>query len=459
MHEHAESTCGDHIADVEALHQRCGVYTRSSVVRTLLDAIGWDASNDLSEARLLEPAAGDGAFVVEAASRLLASLAARNVMPTASVLTDRIVAFEIHPGEAERGRSRIADALVAGGLSGDLADDIARQWMRTDDFLLDGLSEGGYTHVAGNPPYSRWSRIPEAMRRRYERTLPRRMTHGDLFLPFLDLGIGCLEPEGRLGFVCSDRWRNMAFAEGFRRARLPEVIVELDEPVGSDDVYERRVDVYPSLLVMRRRTVGSGVPPIVTERSGRTLAEAGYRVRVGPALGHTPAFVLEPDEADVEEELLAHWVDAREIMEGRVEYRGRRVIAMHDGQGRLQDLDEFPLASDRFERHRDQLERRSIVRLGAPWFRPIDRVVASEWHRPKLLIPELAKVPRVAFDLSGSVPSHGVYAIFAPDDDLEELYDLLRDGGLEKGLYVHAPRVKGGYIRAYKHVLDRMILD
>ena len=62
----------------------------------------------------------------------------------------------------------------------------------------------------------------------------------------------------------------------------------------------------------------------------------------------------------------------------------------------------------------------------------------------------------MAIDRTGAIPSHGVYAIFAPEDDIEALYEKLRDGKLAKALDGIAPKVKGGYVRCYKRFLDRV---
>lgn len=456
MLEHVATTSCALDADVEALHQRCGVYTRDSVVCTLLDAVGWNSDFDLSGQRLLEPAAGDGAFVVEAASRLLDSMKHRGITPTPSLLESRICAFEIYPREAIRARARTWEILVAHGLSRDDAERVSENWVRIADFLTAALPERGFTHVVGNPPYSRWSKIPAAMRARYESELPRRMTRGDLFLPFLDLGIGYLQNGGRLGFVCTDRWRYMAFAEGFRKERLPEVVIELDQAIDPRDAYDRAVDTYPSLVVMKRTELTESRFDAPASRQGVTIADAGYRVRVGPALGVSAAFVLKPGEEEVETELLAPWVDGSEIRDGEMGYRGRQIIVMYDDHGQLRDLDDFPLAKTRLESFRPRLEARAIVQRGAVWYRPIDRVVATDWRRPKLLIPELSKVPRVALDISGAIPSHGVYAIFAPDNELEPLLSILRNGGLDMHLKGMTPKVKGQYVRAYKRFLERI---
>lgn len=450
---------GDIPAEVEALHARCGVYTRAPMVERILDSIGWTAGADLSRCRLLEPAAGDGAFVVEAASRLLRSLRRYGRSLSTKQLGDRIVAFELHEHEAAKGRAALTRILVESNFPETNAGDLALQWLRTADFLIEPLEERKFTHCTGNPPYSRWSKIPTPLRQAYEIALPKHIAKGDLFLAFLDRGIASLKPRGRLGFLCSNRWQYMAFAEGFREERLPQVHIIENEKVEPNDVYQRSVDIYPSVLILEKLAKPVAAPAI--KRQGKSLAELGFEVRVGPALGCTAAYVLDAREADVEDELLAPWLAASEVREGTLEGVGKRVICLYDGHGRLRDLRDFPLAHARLLRFKKQLEARSVVRdHGAPWFRPIDRVYAKAWSAPKLLIPELAKKPRVALDTSGAVPSHGVYSVFATGGkaDLDQLHARLADGGLGRLLEGKAPNVKGGYVRCYKRILEGVCL-
>jgi adenine-specific DNA-methyltransferase len=439
---------------IRALHSRCGVYTRSEIVNDILDAVGWTSDADLSTARLLEPAAGDGAFIITAAERLVLSLRRRGLPISASAVGDQIRAYEIHPKEALRARVRLKETLTELGIHDRTANALALRWIVVGDFLLTDLVPHSFSHIVGNPPYARWSRIPRSLRRTYERRLPRRMIKGDLFLPFLDLSIGYLDANGRLSFLCSDRWRFMAFAEGFRRHRLPEVIIERDEPLVAATAYVTDVDVYPSILVLRRTRQISSPVVIKAHPSQTTLTDAGCVIRVGPALGCTPAFVLDPGDDDIEQELLAPWLDGTEIEEGHIRWRGRRVIALHDANGELRSLRVWPRAAARLRAHREVLARRAIVRAGAPWYRPIDRVIAADWVRPKLLLPEMAKIPRIAIDRSGSVPSHGVYAIFAPNDEVEKIYQALAKGKLAAALDGIAPKVKGGYVRCYRRFLE-----
>ncbi len=380
--------------DVEALHRRCGVYTRSDVVRRILDAVGWSSSADLSQARLLEPAAGDGAFVVEASTRLVAAHLERGMPVRAEKLADKIVAFELHPGEAEKARARVVGSLLALGVHHRTATACARAWVHTGDFLLTDLAGEEFTHAVGNPPYVRWSKIPKALRLAYEDRLSWEMLGGDLFLPFLDRALEVLRSGGSCGFICSDRWLHMAFAERFRRKWSSRLTIVSNDPVHASQAFVKDVDSYPTILVASKALRKPSLRP-VGQAPAITLAEAGYRVRVGPALGHTPAFVLDPDEHDVERKLLTPWIDASEIQEGKIQWQGRRVVALHDHKGQLIALDRYPRLRARLLKFRKPLTARSIVAEGSPWFRTIDRVIPQHWARPKLLVPELAKGPKV----------------------------------------------------------------
>jgi adenine-specific DNA-methyltransferase len=446
-------------ADTSEIHRRCGIYTRPEIARRILDAVGWRPAAHLFKLQLLEPSAGDGAFVVEAARRLIMSCRRFDVPPKVSTIAKCIRAFEIHGPASRRCRLKMVNVLRELGLHPRTAATLARTWVVQGDFLVTPLPMDAFTHAVGNPPYIRWSKIPKNLRKTYEQSLPRVMTGGDLFLPFLDRALDHLQPGGTCGFLCSDRWRFMAFAEAFRAKWLPRLDIVAEDTLLASAAFTQNVDTYPTILIAKKTPSKTPRPVRTQAPLKKTLSEAGYIVKVGPALGHTPAYVLRPEEHDVEARLLMPWVDGSEIFEGKVIWSGRRVIGMHDEDGLLRELTKFPKLAARLGRYSKALKRRSIVINGAPWFRPIDRVRASDWSRPKLLVPELAKIPRLALDLDGRIPSHGVYAIFAPDDNLAELYERLADGRLSAALENIAPKVKGGFTRCYKRFLEKIVLD
>ena len=441
---------------IDDLHRVCGVYTMPVVASSILDAVGWRADTDLSDLRLLEPAAGNGEFVVQAGERLVSSCRALGTEPTIQLLRPRITAFELHPPAASEAQHRVRVSLQATGVSTATASACAAAWVRNADFLLSEMPPADHTHVVGNPPYIRWSRIPACLKSTYEERLPRRVIRGDLFLPFLDRAFDLLPPGGKCGFLCSDRWMYMAFAERFRQTWLPWLDILSNDPVSAAEVFDRRVDAYPTILIASKRTTQKPQYRVAVRHAWRTLDDLQYVIKAGPALGHTPAFVVRPDEDDVEPELLFPWIHSSEVLDGSINWQGRRVIAMFADDGNLIDLQRFPGLQHRLQKFLPELSKRSIVRHGAPWYRTIERVRSTDWLRPKLLVPELARVPRIAIDRSGAIPSHGVYAIFAPGDRIEDLYEILGDGGLARALDGIAPRLKGNYTRCYKRFLSRI---
>jgi len=444
----------DEAAEVAALHARCGVYTANEMVRAMLDDICWTEFADLRNANLLEPACGNGAFVTQAAIRLVRSFKAHGRAVEVATLRPAIRAFELHPAEANAAREALVAALVSEGINRSVASFLGETWITTGDFLLTDFGDLRFSHAVGNPPYARWSKIPPGLRASYSKTLPSGIAKGDIFLPFLDRTIALLKERGTLGFLCSDRWRFMAFAEAFRRDRLPEIEILKEEKVLPDEVYQRTVDIYPSKLIAKRRA--PLLQAVGRAATGRSLSEAGYRVKVGPALGYTPAFVLtERDAEKIESELLAPWARASDLI-GNSNPTPLWVICLHDEKGRLRDLTDYPKALGWMGIHRKKLEARSIIRDGDPyWYRPIDRVFAAPWALPKLIVPELARRPQVFLDRTGLIPSHGSYAIIpSGGESIEALYRKLEGDGLARALRGLTPTVKGGYVRCYKRFLE-----
>ena len=446
-------------SEIATLHQSCGVYTRPAVGRRILDSVKWTANANLLNARLLEPAAGDGVFLVEAVRRLIVSFRRRGIPTSVNTLGDRIRAFELHEDAYKQCQRHVIDTLIDHNVNRSTINACMKRWLAHNDYLLSNEASSSFSHVVGNPPYIRWSKIPNKLRTTYESHLQQEMVGGDLFIPFLDLALEHLRPRGMLGVICSDRWRYMAFAEAFRHKWLQYLNVIQEQSISAGDAFETDVSSYPSILIASKRSRKRSPNNPRLRNSVKTIGALGYQVKVGPALGHTPAFVLKPNENDVESEVLFPWVDSSEITEGGIESKHRRVVSLWDEFGKLLDLSRFPKLTIRLTKFKNELRNRSIVQNGAPWYRTIDRVMRRDWERPKLLVPELAKIPRVVLDSKGLIPSHGVYVIFAPDDNIEPLYDKLRDGQLATGLRGIAPKVNGDYTRCYKRFLLNVKVD
>ena len=452
-------------AEVIELHARCGIYTRPETVNWFLDRIGWVGGADLSMGKLLEPAAGDGAFLIEAVERLCQSFHLNGKRKTYSALEPCITAYEIHPEEVSKARGRVIDILISHSLSRSTGCRLAEKWIRTDDFLTADTHNQTFTQIVGNPPYIRWSHIPNSLRMSYEKCLPSHIAKGDLCLAFLGKCLSLLTNNGCLGFLCADRWMYAAYGEEFRNTVMPSFHIEADSRADSRDVFDQPVSAYPIKLVVSPRVDrnqcsspserASALSRYNSLRNSRpTLREAGMEVRVGPALGIESAFTGTHDNLDVEGELLHPYVRPKDLSQNEIHWSGTFVICLHDSSGKLRNISDYPRLSMHLEQHRKELEKRSIVKKGALWYRPIDRVMSQSWCRPKLLLPEMTTRPRAILDKNGRIPSHGIYAVFDPNDDVKRLESAIDREALRVTLAALAPRLNGGAFRCYKKFIE-----
>src|SRR5260370_12397253 len=168
----------------------------------------------------------------------------------------------------------------------------------------------------------------------------------------------------------------MAFAERFRRKWLPRIIIKSERKLSALEAFVDNVDSYPTILIGSKRPLREKTHKLRKVKRGKTLAELGCVVNVGPALGHTPAYVLAPHEDDVEPELLQPWIDGTEIAEGRLSWKDRRVVIMYGNDEKLGDLKRFPLQRAQLRRFKARLQTQSIAINASPSIRPIDLVIA-----------------------------------------------------------------------------------
>ena len=194
---------------------------------------------------ILEPSAGDGAFV-EAVARRLGR-------------RGRIDAIELHEDEASKIRARVPTANVADG--------DAFTWYSVD-------RDGTYDAVVGNPPFIRYQTFPEAHRAagfalmHLEGLRPNRLTNA--WVPFVVLATRALRPGGRLAMVVPAELLQVTYASELRAVSRTQL---------------QRVDGHhlPPTRV-RRHPTGDGPPAWHSEcfREGGVDVLHGVGPRRGP---------------------------------------------------------------------------------------------------------------------------------------------------------------------------------
>lgn len=486
------------------------VLTRHHIVQLILDLANYSSKRNLTKLRLLEPSCGEGAFLVEAVRRLLAS-AKQHGIP-ADGLSDAIRAYDIDKVSVMNTRDAIRGALVESGVDHDIADTLVGAWIRQGDFLLAPIEER-FDVVVGNPPYVRIEQLDPHLQAIYRGRFETLFDRADLYVAFIERALELLSPTGRLSFICADRWTMNRYGAPLRRLIAREYGVRVYVDLHQASPFESDVIAYPSIFVFERRkpdhvvfaklregsaeecraltaiidrnaaSTTDGVHVFRYERwfesdepwvlgSSEQLAalrdledrflpledDGAARVGIGVATGADEVFILSGAAAQqVEHDRLVPLVMRSDIHDGRIEWEGRFVINTFGPNGGAVDLATHPKLATYLADHDAAVRRRHVSqRSNGFWFRTIDRVYPELVTKPKLLIPDIAGSNEVAFDPGGYHPHHNLYFVTSDVWDLEVLGGLLSSKVALFFVWSYAVKMRGGYLRFQAQYLRRI---
>jgi adenine-specific DNA-methyltransferase len=277
------------------------VFTRRWVVEVMLDLVEYTPDRDLATLRLVEPSCGAGAFLIPAVERLAAS-AVNHGHRIDAQLKPAIEAFDLQPQHVMQCRAAIASILEDAGATTESAEELARSWVRSDDYLLsaqaqpDLVSNGTDPRVdvvIGNPPYIRLEDVDDEVCAQYRRRWPTMSGRADVYVGFYERALRSLKPGGRLAFICADRWMRNQYGAALRQLVAGDYSVDAVWTMHDVDAFESVVSAYPAITVLTHRAQGSVVVAETTrdfldssarelgtwtlEDDGAATAGTGYR--------------------------------------------------------------------------------------------------------------------------------------------------------------------------------------
>lgn len=226
---------------IDQLHVATALYTTEPVVDQLLARLRWPEGSG----KLADTSAGDGHFLGKALQKLLAH------GRTDQVLLELLEGWEIHPHACAQARARLTEILVSAGRHRVKATELAERIVHNKDFLTEGPVSPRYDTIVGNPPYLRWTNVPELLREEYKFHVPE-YAAGCLLHSFLDRCNRTLNAGGEMALVSNDRW---LFNSGAARLRA-----ELGHRLGIQHL--ERLDPKSSFYKPKNRKAGS--PPRIT---------------------------------------------------------------------------------------------------------------------------------------------------------------------------------------------------
>jgi adenine-specific DNA-methyltransferase len=488
------------------------VYTKRWVVELLLDLAGYTANANLVDAVAVEPAAGEGAFLVAMIARLTDSC--RRLGRPIADCRNSLIAYELDEGSAERARTLAAELLSRQGVDAPTAEGLAKSWLRTGDYLFDSMTvEADF--VIGNPPYVRLEEIPVETALLYRDAYPTMYGRADLYVAFFEAGLRQLKHGGACAFICADRWMRNQYGAELRKLITSEFAVDVVIEMHNADAFQDEVDAYPAITVIRRqkqgRTIVASAGPEVECVPSGTLAatllknsigkraampaglhaarvdswfkggdpwpcqspdqlallrrleeeflplETNARVGIGVATGNDKVFVTN-DAHLVEPSRLLKLAMAKDISSGAVQWSGHYLVDPWNSEG-LVSLDRYPRLQAYFEKHGAALKKRhTAIKSGHAWYKTIDRVTHALTEKPKLYIADIKNILDPVLDSGETYPHHNLYFIQSDVWNLEVLGGLLISAIGQFFVASYGVRMRGGYFRFQAQYLRRIRL-
>ncbi|MDS4069756.1 MAG: TaqI-like C-terminal specificity domain-containing protein [Candidatus Competibacter sp.] len=505
----SESTCP--FSD-RSSEERGSVFTRREVVDFILDLVGYTIDHPLRQFRLIEPAFGDGGFLLPVVERLLTAY--RTQVQDGSAIVDdlsaAIRAVEVHGESIDQTRAKLLGTLRQHGVSTENARNLLDAWIIEGDFLLVDLPHP-FTHAVGNPPYVRQELIPDTLMAQYRTRYRTIYDRADLYVPFIERCLTHLQPGGTLGFICADRWMKNKYGAPLRALVAGQYHLACYVDMMDTPAFDSEVSAYPAITIIKREKPGPtriahrpridhntlaklaqalcaepvphggevvevadvvrGREPWMLQSFDRlaiarrleadfpTLEEAGCKVGIGVATGADQVFIGPFDRLDVEPDRKLPLVGTQDIEEGTVKWRGLGVINPFREDGCLAALADYPKLARYFERHADVIRRRNCAKRNPRnWYRTIDRIYPELSKRPKLLIPDIKGDAHIVYEAGHFYPHHNLYFITSDEWDLQALQAVLRSGIAKLFVSIYSTRMRGGYLRFQAQYLRRIRL-
>lgn len=500
------------LASAGSVEARGAVFTRPEVAEFLLDLTGYTSDKPLHQLRLLEPAFGNGDFLLRAIERLLAAWQANSrENDPVPALSTCIRAVELHRATFAETRQRVIERLLAQGISAANSIKLVNAWLINDDFLLTDL-DGDFDVVIGNPPYVRQELIPDVLMREYRNRYATIYDRADLYIPFIERSLRMLSRKGELGFICSDRWMKNRYGGPLRQLVAKHFHLKTYVDMVDTEAFLSDVSAYTAITVfsrLRARTTSVARKPCIesshlkalahalsnTKRPNPTmgtsiisgivkedepwildatgslavirrleatlplLEEAGCKVGIGVATGADKAFIGAFDDLDVEPDRKLPLVMTKDIQQGTVQWRGLGVINPFADEGGLVSLSEYPRLRRYLDRHKEQIVARHCAQKSpTTWYRTIDRITPALARQPKLLIPDIKGESHIVYEEGQFYPHHNLYYITSPDWDLRALQAVLLSFVTRAFIGVYSTRMRGGFLRFQAQYLRRLRL-
>ncbi|WP_201317515.1 Eco57I restriction-modification methylase domain-containing protein [Paenibacillus sp. EPM92] len=498
-------------------------YTKPEIVSLILDLAGYTIDKPLYEMSLLEPSTGQGAFLIPAIERLLESVAKvfgaqvfADDGKSYDLLHNAIRSIEVSMDKYDDLFNTVTSILLRRGLSKQLSQRLLGIWLVQTDFLFwNQQVEQCFDFIVGNPPYIRIENIEEKVAKKYRSTYKTLFDRADIYIAFIEHSLEMLNKNGRLSFICTDRFTKNRYGKEIRRLVSEKYHVMHFLDIHNSQPFIDEVSAYPCIFTFCNASRGDsrtlrmdevstehlqlarnylidgqyiesdllemhtikdwfhGTDPWVlngklaqmllkkVEANHPLISEPPHNINIGigVATGATAVYVIKPENVDIEPEVLLPTVTKDDITKGYIAWGGHYVINPYNDDGSLVDLEKFPKLKAYFIRHEQLLKSRSTARNNpSKWYKTIDRIFPERLKEPKLLIPDIKLKNLIVLDEGNYYPEHSLYYITAGTWDIKALQALLVSSIIKFFIWSYATKMRGDYLRYQAQYLRKIRL-
>lgn len=494
-----------------AIRERGAVYTRQEVVEFILDLVGYNSQRDLEFERLLEPACGEGNFLIPAVKRLLES-SKKNKKENESVyerLKNSVRAVELHPESLEITKSKLFDLLTENDVPLEDCAKLLKDWLILGDFLLIKLPFD-FTFIVGNPPYIRQELLSSDTLSLYRQMYKTMFDRADIYVAFIEKSLTSLALKGQCGIICSDRWMKNRYGGPLRDFVSCNFHLKIYVDMTDSAAFDSEVTAYPAITVIENdkglyNTAVASNPKIEPENL-RTLAlnlnsqndsyddrvhvvsgvcrgsepwifgsvesllfvrrledqfplleETGCKVGIGVATGADDIYIASMQDLDIEDSRKIPLIMTGDIHNKQIIWSGNAVVNPFLEDGSLVNLNDYPKLKLYLESNKSRICQRHVANKNPiKWYRTIDRINPALTHKKKLLIPDISGQAQIIHEFGLFYPHHNLYYITSDKWDLRVLQGILLSGVAHLFVEAYSTQMRGKYLRFQAQYLRRI---
>jgi hypothetical protein len=463
------------------------VFTSIEVVKYILDEVNFKSEKDLSNIKLLEPASGEGVFAIEIIKRLFESSINFN-FNFLIALNNNIKFIELNKVTFEKLKTNVTITINKLGYS---SEKISNKIFIKSDYLKIN-SFPTFDCIVGNPPYIRHEDIDKESKELYKINFSTFRYRADLYIPFYEHSLNYLSNNGKLSFICSNRWLYNQYGKLLRNKVAENFHLLKILNIENTSPFDENVSAYPCITTIENKKadvtlyyetnsrhicfsdisfINKSTPKNsywqnlflnydINHSSLKGIEEQNFKIGIGVATGADNIFILkELKDHNIEKSRLLPLIKANALKNNSIKWDGSYIINPFENNS-LCDLNKYPNLKKYFHKHKNKLLQRYISKKNpSQWYKTIDKIKTSLINEAKLLLPDLAGGEFLFIDEGNYYPHHNIYYITSPSiDELKILASILMSNFIKNQLSQIGIRMNGGLPRFQTQTLKKLCI-